>query len=113
MALTRRAVVAVVAVAVLAVTVLALVSPVRQLVEQEGRVAGTRRQIADLEQANAALSQRIRELGTDIEIERLAREDLGLVRPGEEPYVLLPGDPAAVPPPPTELRVPEPPRKSG
>lgn len=108
----RRTTLAVGLLVVLVVAVTALVSPLRQLLAQERRVSDTRRQITEFETSNGELSRRIRELETDIEIERLAREDLGLVRPGEEPYVLLPGDPATPPPPPTELRRPEPLPKS-
>ena len=108
----RRTTLAVGLLVVLVVAVTALVSPLRQLLAQERRVSDTRRQITEFEASNGELSRRIRELETDIEIERLAREDLGLVRPGEEPYVLLPGDPATPPPPPTELRRPEPPKKA-
>jgi cell division protein FtsB len=108
----RRAVAFVGLLVVLGVAVAALVAPVRQLVTQERRVADTRRQISDFETSNGELSRRIRTLESDVEIERLAREDLGLVRPGEEPYVLVPGDPAAEPPPSTELRRPEPLPKS-
>ena len=39
------------------------------------------------------LEERIALLGTDAEIERLARENYNLVRPGEEAYAVLPPPP--------------------
>lgn len=46
---------------------------------------------------------------TDAEIERLAREQYNLVRPGEEAYAILPGPadrPTSIAPPPVGLRRP-------
>ena len=74
--------------------VLTLVSPFRQLLAQESRIAEAHRQTAALEARNDRLDARLRELGRDTTIERLAREELGLVKPGEEAYVVL------APPPP-------------
>jgi cell division protein FtsB len=48
---------------------------------------------------NQALDQRIRTLNTDAEVERLAREQYNLVRPGEEAYAILP---TRRPPPPLQ-----------
>jgi hypothetical protein len=42
---------------------------------------------------NAKLDQRRQQLQTDAEIERLAREQYGLVKPGEEAYAILPPKP--------------------
>ncbi len=53
-------------------------------------------QVATLAATNEALRQRAAELGSDEEIERLARLHYHLVRPGEEAYVILPdGTPPA------------------
>ena len=55
-----------------------------------------------LEQTNAALQRRIDELGTDSAIERLAREQHNLVKPGEQAFAILPpaGDAPKLGPPP-------------
>jgi cell division protein FtsB len=47
---------------------------------------------------NKALEKRIATLHTDAEVERLAREQYNLVRPGEEAYAILPTRPATPPP---------------
>ena len=49
-------------------------------------------QVADLEGSNQELRERAAQLQTDEEIERLARLQYHLVRPGEEAYVILPDD---------------------
>ena len=43
-----------------------------------------------LEESAAALQARVDRLHTDAEIERLAREQHNLVRPGEEAFAVLP-----------------------
>jgi hypothetical protein len=48
---------------------------------------------------NAKLDQRRQQLQTDAEIERLAREQYGLVKPGEEAFAILPPKPALTPTP--------------
>jgi hypothetical protein len=45
--------------------------------------------LAALEAENAALEADIAALETDAEVEKLAREKLGYVRPGETAYVVL------------------------
>ena len=47
--------------------------------------AGLRAQILRLESEGRVLADREAELGTDAAIERLAREQLGMVRPGDTP----------------------------
>ena len=43
---------------------------------------------------NRALEQRVAQLDTPAEIERLARQHYDLVRPGEEAYAIVPADPS-------------------
>jgi cell division protein FtsB len=50
--------------------------------------------------ANQRLEKRIHDLHTDAEVERLARAQYNLVRPGEEAYAILPTRPPATPPAP-------------
>ena len=56
-------------------------------------------QITATDAANRQLEKRIQVLHTDAEVERLARAQYNLVRPGEEAYAILPTRPPAPPPP--------------
>ena len=63
--------------------------------------------IARIEEETQRLEQDNELLLTDAEVERLAREQYGLVRPGETPYALVPSSPTTVPPtttPPQETK---------
>ena len=57
------------------------------------------RQVQTLRQENAQLREEIRRLHTPVYIERLAREQLGLVKPGEIPVILLRPTPSPKPAP--------------
>ncbi len=70
------------------------VVPYGQIVESREAVADAREQLAELEAENAQLTADVAALGTEAEIEKLAREKLGYVRPGETAYVVL--DPPSV-----------------
>lgn len=84
-------------VAVLATVVLGFVSPIRQLLAQERRISETRQQAERLDAKNARLNERIDQLQRDSVVKQIAREELGLVMPGEEAYVLVPRPAAAAP----------------
>ncbi len=86
---------AVVVVAVLVVLAYA-VFPTATWLEQRRTITERRLELAELEAANEALSERVAELGTVGEIERIARRDHGLIRPGEEAYAVLPPAPAPI-----------------
>lgn len=88
-------VLAVILLSALALTVSG-VFPFRQLVEQRRSVETTREQLEALEDENRQLQDEISALNTDEEIERVARDQYGLVRPGETGYVVVspPADPA-------------------
>ena len=81
-------VLAVVLLGALALTVSGIL-PFRQLVSQQRQIEHTQDQLAALERENQLLSEDIEMLGTDAEIERIAREQYGLVRPGEVAYVVV------------------------
>jgi cell division protein FtsB len=66
--------------------------------QERDRVAASRRELAA---QNRRLEDRARLLQTDAEIERLARKDYNLVRPGEEAFAILPGPSPAPAPAPT------------
>lgn len=93
-------VLAVVLLGALALTVSGIL-PFRQLVSQQRQIERTQDQLSALEHENQVLSEDIEMLGTDAEIERIAREQYGLVRPGEVAYVVvMPREPSAVVPSP-------------
>ncbi len=76
-------------IAVIAVLVVA-VFPTRLWMNQNHDIASAERRVAVLNEANSALQKRVNELGTDSAVERLAREQLNLVKPGETAYAVLP-----------------------
>ena len=75
------------------------IAPARLYFEQTAEVARLERQAAALERANRALSARADELRDDAFLERLARQCLGMVKPGEVAFVVVPkeGAPARRP----------------
>ncbi len=66
------------------------VFPTRTYLAQRAETARTQDQLDVLREQNDALSARITALDTDAEIERLAREQFDLVRPGEKAFAILP-----------------------
>jgi cell division protein FtsB len=66
------------------------VFPTRAWLSQRDAIGDASERLTVLREQNEALEGRVRVLGTDEEIERLAREQYNLVRPGEEAYALLP-----------------------
>ncbi len=83
------------------------VVPYRQIVDTQNQVAAARAELAALQAENAELSADVAALGTDAEIEKLAREKLGYVRPGETAYVVLDPPGAEEPEPVTKPAPPE------
>jgi cell division protein FtsB len=83
-----------VASAVVYVVVLALVVytvfPVRTYLNQRAATNRARQQIEVIARENERLEQRADDLRDPDTIEQLAREDLGMVMPGEESYGILP-----------------------
>jgi cell division protein FtsB len=73
----------------LAVMLVGLV-PFRQILNQRDAVAGAEDRLQALIEANGELDDEIVALETPVEIERRAREDFGLVRPGEIAYIVVP-----------------------
>ena len=83
--------VSVVAVGVLFVTVF----PTRTWLNQHRDLVATEERVDVLSAKNHELAARVAGLNTDAEIERLAREQYHLVRPGEEAFAILPALPSA------------------
>lgn len=79
----------------------AAVFPTRTYLAQRASISHAEKQLEVLGQQNKELRSRAGALQTDAEIERLAREQYNLVKPGEEAYAVLPSPgatPAASPP---------------
>ena len=76
-----------------------LTVPAREYLAERGHIAALERQARGLERGNAALQSRIGKLHDPLEMERLARECLGMVKEGEIAFVTGPrtgaGGPAA------------------
>ncbi len=68
--------------------VLAGVFPFRQLIAQERLVDNTRTKLDALVVENEALQAQIDAAQSPSELERIAREEYGMVRPGETGYVV-------------------------
>ena len=66
------------------------VFPTRTYLTQRASIARAEEQLSVLGEQNAALEARAKALQSDAEIERLAREQYNLVKPGEEAYAVLP-----------------------
>ncbi|MDP8986810.1 MAG: septum formation initiator family protein [Actinomycetota bacterium] len=93
--------------AVTAVVVLfATVFPTRTFLAQRSAVGAAEERLTVLTEQNQLLEERARLLEDDAEIERLAREEYHLVRPGEKAYAVLP--PSAPPAPPPAVGIPPP-----
>ena len=75
----------------LVVFLVAGVFPTRTYLHQREQIASAEEKLEVLTAENAKLATRVEELHTDTEVERLAREQYNLVRPGEEAYAILPG----------------------
>lgn len=86
----RRAVWPVLLVVVLIGVLFVAVFPTRTWIAQKNETSSAVRQLQILDEQNTLLAARVDALESDDEIERLAREQYNLVKPGEEAYALLP-----------------------
>ena len=75
------------------------VAPARMYFEQRAELAELERQAAVLAEGNARLTSRAERLRDPVYLERLARQCLGMVRPGEVAFVVVPREGAPAPPP--------------
>jgi hypothetical protein len=66
------------------------VFPTRVWLSQRRDMAETEHRVEVLEKTNTALAKRVNELDSDAAIERIAREQHNLVKPGEDAYAVLP-----------------------
>ncbi len=75
-------------------------TPARTWMDQRQAISSARQRSAVLDEQGRDLQARVDLLQTDAEVERIAREQYGLVRPGEEAFGILPAPGAPQPPPP-------------
>ncbi|HSO96664.1 MAG TPA: septum formation initiator family protein [Acidimicrobiia bacterium] len=84
------------------------VYPTRTYLQQRNQIGAAQQHLVQLRRDTARLESQTRQLQSDTAVERIAREQYGLVRPGETPYVIVPTAPAptptTVPPPPTTTK---------
>ena len=79
------------------------VLPGRTYLDQQRSLAAADTRLHVLSNENHKLQQQIQQLQTDGEIERLARQQYGLVKPGEQAYAILPpAQPTIGPPAPAQ-----------
>ncbi|MCU0311328.1 MAG: septum formation initiator family protein [Acidimicrobiales bacterium] len=76
------------------------VFPTRTWLDQRATLRASEERLAELEEVNAERRAQVEALMTDAEIERLAREEYGYAKVGEEVYHVLP-------PPRDPVRLPE------
>ena len=86
----RRVVLVVLAIVAIGAILLFTVFPTRSYFAQRAERAERRAELAEIDAQLTGLQARVEALGTDEEIERLAREQYHLVYPDEESYTILP-----------------------
>jgi hypothetical protein len=69
------------------------VLPGREWLGQDRGISRAEHRLSVLSQENAALSKRARQLESNPYIEQIARQEYGLVMPGEQAYGVLPPAP--------------------
>ena len=73
------------------------VYPTRTFLDQRNATSSAQTQLELLQAENKKLAQESKLLSSDAEIERLARERYGLVKPGEKAFVIVPAPTAPAP----------------
>jgi cell division protein FtsL len=86
----RRAVRVLLVTVMMAAVLFLFVFPVRTLIDQRNQTAQAELRIKGLSAENAKLAQEAARLQTDAEIERIARQHFGVIKPGDHAYILLP-----------------------
>jgi len=76
------------------------VFPTRTWLDQRSSISASQSRLAQLDAELAELDARVAALDSPEEIERIARRDFSMVRPGEEAYIVLPAPapPIKIPP---------------
>jgi len=81
----------------LAAVLFLFVLPTRTYLAQRQSLAAAETRLKVFNDQNASLTAQAKQLQTNAEVERLAREQYGLVMPGEKAYVIVPPAHAATP----------------
>jgi cell division protein FtsB len=74
------------------------IAPAKSYLRQRGRLADLRQQTQELQQENAKLQERVTQLKDPAHLEILARQCLGMVKPGQIAFVTVPEHGAPTPP---------------
>jgi cell division protein FtsB len=74
------------------------VYPTRTFLQQRSQKNAAERQLEVLHQQTKKLEEQTKKLKTDAEVEKLARERFGMIRPGETPYAPIPVPPTTTQP---------------
>ncbi|HWC15261.1 MAG TPA: septum formation initiator family protein [Actinomycetota bacterium] len=85
------------------------IEPTRQLLAQRDRISGMAGELRAAQAANARLEAQIARLKNDDYIEQRARAQIGLVRPAETTYVVMPPSDGAAKRKPRVRKLPPPP----
>jgi cell division protein FtsB len=83
------------------------VFPISAWLDQRGEIQDAERRLEILREQHRKLEQQRRTLASDEEIERLARDRYGMVRPGEQAWALVPGTTTTTTTPPATTPAPD------
>ena len=92
----RRAVKLALAFMVLAGAMYVFVFPARTYLEQQRSIASVQHEVAVLRSEDAKLAAESASLRTDATIARIARQEYGLVKPGQQAFMVLPSPASTV-----------------
>jgi cell division protein FtsB len=82
----RMAIVSLIVVAIMFL----FVFPTRSFLSQRDQISGARHDLVVLRTQNARLEKEAARLDTTAEVERIAREEFNMVRPGEKAWQVIP-----------------------
>lgn len=74
--------------AIILVTVVGYYAPARNYLERSGQISREREMTEELRRQHEALVREKELLATGEYVEQVARRDLGMIKPGEQPYVV-------------------------
>jgi cell division protein FtsB len=81
---------AVALIVVVAALLVAAMYPLRAYLHERSDIASLEHQVSVLQKTNSQLDSRISQLHDAAYLDRMARECLGMVKPGEIPFVVVP-----------------------
>ena len=76
----------------------AFVYPTSTFLDQRSEINTAKQRLARIDAQTKKLEDETKRLKGDAEVERIAREQYGFVRPGETPYVIVPATPTTTTP---------------